>query len=286
MEAKIIKGKEIAEKINKKTAKEVLDLTNKHGIPPHIKTIIIGDNKASSLYLKLRDRQCKKAGIYSSHLEYPTTIKESKIIQDIEDLNNNKEIHGILLQLPLPKKLSPNRIIEKINPKKDVEGFTPYNMGRTLIGEELIVPCTPLAVLKIIEHENIALKGLDITVINHSTVVGKPLSAIFLNRNATVNICHVFTKDLKKYTSKADILATATGVANIIKKEHIKNGAFVIDVGIIKSDKGVCGDVDFKSVKNVAGKITPVPGGVGPVTVACSLHNMLKTYKNCVKEKK
>ena len=158
-------------------------------------------------------------------------------------------------------------------------------MGRTLIGDEHIIPCTPLAVLTILEHENMDLKGKDVVIVNHSNVVGKPLAALFLNRNATVSVCHVFTKDMKKYAAEADVLVTAAGVAGLIKENHVKKDAFVIDVGIIKTEDGICGDVDFDSVKEKAGKITPVPGGVGPVTVASSLRNMIKTFKNCVEEK-
>jgi methylenetetrahydrofolate dehydrogenase (NADP+)/methenyltetrahydrofolate cyclohydrolase len=175
--------------------------------------------------------------------------------------------------------------MKTVDPEKDVEGFNPVNMGRTLIGDEHIVPCTPLAVLVILEYENTDLKGKDVAIVNHSNVVGKPLASLFLNRNATVSICHVFTKDIKKYTTKADILVTATGKPRLITGDHVKENAFVIDVGIVKTEDGVCGDVDFESVKEKAGKITPVPGGVGPVTIACSLRNMLKTFKNCLEEK-
>jgi len=169
-----------------------------------------------------------------------------------------------------------------VDPKKDVEGFNPHNMGNVLIGSESIIPCTPLAVLTILEHEKVDLKGKDVVVVNHSNVVGKPLTALFLNRNATVSVCHVFTKDIKPYTSKADILVTATGIPKLITAGHVKKNAFVIDVGIVSTKEGICGDVDMNSVKEKAGRVTPVPGGVGPVTVACSLKNMIKTYKNCV----
>ena len=154
-------------------------------------------------------------------------------------------------------------------------------MGRTLLGNEAIVPCTPLSVLTILEHEHIALKGKDVCIVNHSNVVGKPLAALLLNRNATVSVCHVYTKDSKQYTGKADILITGAGVPKLITKDHVKENAFVIDVAIIPTKNGICGDVDVESVKEKIGKITPVPGGVGPVTIACALKNMIKTYKNC-----
>ena len=187
---------------------------------------------------------------------------------------------------PIPDHISPNKLMSTIDPKKDVEGFNPYNMGKTLIGDEYIVPCTPLAILTILKHEKIDLEGKEIVIINHSTVVGKPLTALLLNRNATVTVCHIFTKDTKQHSSNADIIITATGIPGLITKDYVKSGAFVIDVGIAEKKDGICGDVNFNSVQEKAGKITPVPGGVGPVTIACSLKNMLKTYKNCVEEKK
>ncbi|MCK5031309.1 MAG: bifunctional 5,10-methylenetetrahydrofolate dehydrogenase/5,10-methenyltetrahydrofolate cyclohydrolase, partial [Thermoplasmatales archaeon] len=252
---------------------------------PSIATIKIGEDQTSALYLKLRDNACKKAGIVSNHLEFPQDVSENKILRSISRLNKDKSVHGILIQFPIPGHISSDKLMNAIDPKKDVEGFTPYNMGRTLIGDEHIVPCTPLSVLTILEHENMDLKGKDIAIINHSNVVGKPLSALFLNRNATVSVCHVFTKDAKQYTSRADVLVTATGIPRIITSDYVKKNAFVIDVGIVNTKDGICGDVDFDSVKEKAGKITPVPGGVGPVTVACSLINMIKTFRNCVEEK-
>jgi len=168
---------------------------------------------------------------------------------------------------------------------KDVEGFNPENLGRTLIGDESLVPCTPLSILTILDHEKIQLQGKDVVIVNHSNIVGKPLAALLLNRNATVAITHVFTKNLRMYTSKADILITGAGVLNLITKEDIKDQAIVMDVGIIETKDGVHGDVDFESVKEKAALLTPVPGGVGPVTIACALTNMLKTYQNCVQKK-
>jgi len=197
-------------------------------------------------------------------------------------LNKNNDVHGILIQFPIPNHIKGDSLINALDPNKDVEGFNPFNMGKTLIGDEHIIPCTPLSVLTILEHEKTKFEGTDVVLVNHSNVVGKPLTALMLNRNATVSICHVFTKDLKSYTKNADILITAAGVAGVIKSDHVKKDAFVVDVGIIPTKDGVTGDVDFESVKNKAGKLTPVPGGVGPVTVACALINMIKTFKNCV----
>jgi len=283
MTAKIIDGRKIAENLRKEIKNEINSLKSKYNKTPNITTIKIGNDPSSELYLKLRTRACDEVGIKSNHLEFTSDVSEKKVLQSIYKLNKDDNVHGILIQFPLPKNISSDKLVNALDPKKDVEGFNPFNIGRTLVGDENIIPCTPLSVLTILEHEKTVLKGKDIVIVNHSNIVGKPLAALFLNRDATVSVCHVFTKDFKKYTKKADIIVTATGVPNIIKNDHVKNGVFVIDVGIIKTKDGVCGDVNFDSVKEKAGKITPVPGGVGPVTVACSLLNMVKTFKNCVK---
>ena len=282
MTAEIVNGRKIAEGIRKKISEEVKKLKSKYKIVPNITTIKIGDDPSSGIYLRLRDKACEEVGINSIHLEFPENVSEEEVLKGIARLNNDDKVHGILIQFPVPEHLSADKLVNTLDPKKDVEGFNPQNMGRTLINDEYIVPCTPLSVLTILEHEKIKLEGKDIVIVNHSNVVGKPLTALFLNRNATVSVCHVFTKDMKSYSSKADILVTATGLPKFIKNEHIKKGAFVIDVGIVKTKEGICGDVDFESVKDKAGKLTPVPGGVGPVTVACSLINMVKTFKNCI----
>jgi len=282
MTAEIVNGRKIAEGIRKKISEEVKKLKSKYKIVPNITTIKIGDDPSSGIYLRLRDKACEEVGINSIHLEFPENVSEEEVLKGIARLNNDDKVHGILIQFPVPKHLSADKLVNALDPKKDVEGFNPQNMGRTLINDEYIVPCTPLSVLTILEYEKIKLEGKDIVIVNHSNVVGKPLTALFLNRNATVSVCHVFTKDLKSYTSKADILVTATGLPKFIKNEHIKKDAFVVDVGIVKTKDGICGDVDFESVKDKAGKLTPVPGGVGPVTVACSLINMVKTFKNCI----
>jgi len=282
MTLEIVKGRKIAEKIQNDVSKKVKEIEKKYDIKPNIATIKIGENKESDLYLKLRDKACNKVGIKSTHVEISSDVSEKKVLEKIVELNSDKNVHGILIQMPVPNHISSSKLFETMDPKKDVEGFTPINTGRLMKGDEFIVPCTPLAVLKILEHEKIDLKGKDVTIINHSTVVGKPLSIILLNRDASVSVAHVFTKKLIDYTSKADIIISAAGVAGLIKKEHIKPGSFLIDVGIIKTETGVTGDVDFDSVKNMAGKLTPVPGGVGPVTVACSLLNMIKTFEKSI----
>jgi len=286
MAATIIDGRAIAKQIRKDVAKEVAQLTKRYDITPKIATIKIGKDPSSDLYLKLRDKACHEVGITSHHLEFSRDIIEDEVLRAIQELNKDHMLHGILIQFPMPDHLSSNTFMNAINPNKDVEGLTPHNMGRTLIGNEHLIPCTPLSVLTILEYEKISLKGKNVVIINHSNIVGKPLAALLLNRNATVTVCHVFTKDIKPYTSTADILITAAGIPRLITANHVKNNAVVIDIGIVPTKDGICGDVDFDAVKEKAGKLTPVPGGVGPVTVACSLKNMVKTYKNCVEDKK
>jgi methylenetetrahydrofolate dehydrogenase (NADP+)/methenyltetrahydrofolate cyclohydrolase len=285
MTAKVIDGRKIAKELRNTISKEVEQLKSKYQIIPNIVTIKIGSDPSSDLYLRLRNKACEEVGIKSSSLEFSETVNEKEVLESINKLNHDSSVHGILIQLPLPNHISYDKLINSLNPKKDVEGLTPYNMGRTLIGDEHIIPCTPLSVLTILKYEKTKLEGKDVVIVNHSNIVGKPLSVLFLNRNASVSVVHVFTKDLKSYTSKADILVTAAGVSKILKKEYVKNNAFVIDVGIIKTKDGLCGDVDFDSVIEKAGKITPVPGGVGPVTVASSLKNMIITFKNCIEDK-
>lgn len=284
MTAKTIDGKKIAEEMRKSISKEVEDLKSRYKTVPNITTIKIGKDPSSELYLKLRDKACNEVGIKSNHLEFSQDASESEILESIKKLNKDDSVHGILIQFPIPKQISQDKLINALDPKKDVEGLNPYNLGRTLIGDEQLIPCTPSSILTILNYEKTDLKGKDVVIVNHSNIVGKPLAVLLLNRNATVSICHVFTKDLKSYTYDADILITAAGVAKLINKDHVKKDAFVIDVAVVNTKNGICGDVDFESVKEVAGKITPVPGGVGPVTVACSLRNMIKTFKNCVGE--
>jgi len=284
MTATMVNGREIAKEIRNKITLEVSQLKKKYHTEPSITTIIIGRDPSSELYLKLRTAACNEVGVSPKILHFEADVPEKTILQTIQSLNDDPAVHGIFIQYPVPSHLSSNKLMRTVSALKDVEGFNPENMGRTLIGDEFLVSCTPLSVLTILDHEHIVLKGKDIVIVNHSNVVGKPLAALLLNRNATVTICHVFTKDLKSYSCKADILITGAGVKNLITKDHIKNKAIVIDVGIIKTKDGVRGDVDVESVLEKAALLTPVPGGVGPVTIACALSNMVKTYRNCVEK--
>ena len=284
MVSTIIDGRQIAKEMKTTLAKEIQHLVKKNGITPLVTTITIGHDSTSELYMKLRNNACNEVGISTHHLSFNSECTEDQVVQAIQTLNNDDTTHGILIQYPVSKHLHPERLMTAVDPRKDVEGFHPVNLGNAMIGKEDLVPCTPLAVLKILEQAKIPLQGKDVVIVNHSTVVGKPLTALFLNRNATVAVCHVFTKDLKRYTKNADILVSAAGVPKLVTADHVKEKAVVIDVGIIETKDGVCGDVDFQSVKEKASVITPVPGGVGPVTIACALSNMVKTYSNCLEK--
>ncbi|MHC1582017.1 MAG: bifunctional 5,10-methylenetetrahydrofolate dehydrogenase/5,10-methenyltetrahydrofolate cyclohydrolase [Candidatus Syntropharchaeia archaeon] len=282
----VVDGRKIASEIKEKISLEVKNLVSKYGTTPTMGTIIIGDNKESELYFKLREKASSEVGIKSEHYRFSGDVEEGEIIEVIEELNSSEEIHGIIIQQPIPEHISLCRLLLRLSPDKDVEGMTPRNLGKLMIGEEDIIPCTPLAVLRILEHVNVQLKGANVAIVNHSPIVGKPLAILLLNRNATVSVCHVFTRNLKEHTRKADILITATGVPGLIGREYVKEESVVIDVGISKTKKGICGDVAFDEVKEVVSIITPVPGGVGPVTIASALENLLKLYKRKVGEEK
>ena len=269
MNGEIIDGKKIADEIKNKARNKLKILLKNYTIIPKITTIKIGSNKESDLYLRLRDKACKEVGIQSVHKEFPTDISEDNLIQALDELNKDEDVHGILIQFPLPKHISEKKILKCLDPKKDVEGLTPFNMGRTILGDEYIVPITPLAVLTILEHEKIQLKGQNITIVNHSNVVGKPLASLLL----------------RQFTEDADVLISGAGVPKLITYDIVKKDSVIIDVAVVSSERGISGDVDFDKVKERVKKITPVPGGVGPVTVACSINNMLKTAKYCIGEK-
>jgi len=285
MTAEIVYGKEIAGMIKKSVVEDVKIFTDTTGISPKICTLMVGDNKPSRMYMNLRKKACDIVGIDTEQINLSDKISEKEFLDIIKEKNQNKIIQGILVQLPLPDHISKTKVFETLNPCKDVEGLTPYNMGKTMIGDEYLVPCTPLAVIKILENLRYDIMGKHVVIINHSTIVGKPLTALCLQRNATVSICHVFTKDLVPFTKKADILVTAAGVPGLITDQHVKKDAIVIDVSIVKTDNGITGDVDVEKIKEICSYITPVPGGVGPVTIACALENMVKTMNLSSMEK-
>jgi methylenetetrahydrofolate dehydrogenase (NADP+)/methenyltetrahydrofolate cyclohydrolase len=275
-ESRIIDGKVLAKKIEDEVTSGVEVLKSDRGVTPGLATILVGDDPASKMYVRLKHRACERVGVQAEDHFLPAETSQEELISLINTLNKDKNVHGILLQLPLPKHLFPQEAMEAIAPEKDADGFHPYNMGKLMIGDEELVPCTPHGVIRALEEYNVPIKGKNVVIVGHSNVVGKPLAAMFLNRNATVSVCHVFTDDLKKYTLDADILVVATGVKHLIKADMVKEGAVIFDVGITKEKDGVYGDVDFENVIKKAALITPVPGGVGPLTVAMLMKHVLR----------
>ncbi len=276
---RVIDGRKIAQGIEAKVKKEVEGFIKERGVKPALATILVGEHPPSKLYVKLKHWACKRVGILSEDHKFPQETKQEEIIKLIETLNNRKEIHGILVQLPLPKHIDERDVMTRIAPEKDVDGFNPLNMGKMFIGREGFVPCTPKGIIRALEEFNIDPQGKEVVVVGHSNVVGKPAAVMLLNRNATVKVCHVFTKDLKSHTKEADILIVATGVRGLIKADMVKEGAIVFDVGITWQDERVYGDVDFDDVLPKVKLISPVPGGVGPMTIAILMEHTLLAAK-------
>ncbi len=276
----LIDGKSLANKVQTSVAAEVEQLKQEKNIVPGLAVILIGDDPASHAYVKMKAKACENVGFYSITHNMPDTISQDEIIATIEMMNDNPRIDGILVQLPLPKHVDTDKILEVIDPKKDVDGFHAYNVGRLVTNLDSFVACTPLGVMKMFEEYNIDLEGQDVCVVGASNIVGKPMAALLLNANATVTVTHIFTKDLKAHTSQADIVIVGVGVPGLIKEDMVKEGAIVIDIGINRIEDGsLVGDVDFKNVSPKCSYITPVPGGVGPMTIAMLLSNTLKSAK-------
>ena len=275
----IIDGKALASDVEVETRKRAKKLAER-GIVPGLATVLVGENPASQMYIRLKHSACSRVGIRSENVVLPPESTEIDLIARIQELNSRSDINGILLQLPLPRGLSPQRAMMTIRPEKDVDGFHPQNMGALLLGAEKLVPCTPLGIIYALERLGKKLEGAEVVIVGHSNVVGKPLAAMMLNRNATVQVCHVFTRDLARHTRDAEILVVAAGVPGLIKKEMVKSGAYVFDVGINRVGDKTVGDVDYDQVSEVAGAITPVPGGVGPLTVAMLLRQTLLATEN------
>lgn len=277
----LIDGKKLANKVQSIVTNEVDVLKSEKNITPGLAVILVGDNPASQAYVKMKAKACKEVGFYSIVHEMPSSIAQDEIIATIEMMNNNPRIDGILVQLPLPKHIDTTKILEVVDPKKDVDGFHPYNVGRMVTGLDSFVACTPLGVMEMFKEYNIELQGKDICVVGASNIVGKPMANLLVNANATVTTTHIYTRDLASHTSKADIVIVGAGVPNLIKKDMVKDGAIVIDIGINKLDSGkLVGDVSFDEVAPKCSYITPVPGGVGPMTIAMLLANTLKSAKN------
>jgi methylenetetrahydrofolate dehydrogenase (NADP+)/methenyltetrahydrofolate cyclohydrolase len=279
----ILDGKKLSEKIKENLKNEVEELKNK-GITPGLAVILVGNDSASHTYVKMKRNACQKVGIYSVVHEFPESITEKELLSTIKMINENPNIHGLLIQLPLPKHIDTTKVLEAVDPSKDVDGFHPYNMGRLVEGLDTFAPCTPLGVMEIFEEYNIDLKGKDVCVVGASNIVGKPMWALLLNAWATVDICHIETKNLAAHTKRADIVIVGVGKPNLITADMVKDDVIVVDIGINRLEDGrLVGDVDFENVSKKASYITPVPGGVGPMTIAMLLKNTVKAARNFLK---
>mgnify|MGYP000858512635 CR=1 FL=1 len=277
---KIISGTELAKKLRGEIKEEATALREK-GIEPTLAVVLVGDNKASRSYVNSKHKACIENNINSVKIELDENISTASLLNEIEKLNNDSEVHGILVQLPLPKQIDSQTVLEAIIPEKDVDGFHPVNLGKLLQKDESIVPCTPKGIIRLLEEYEIDLTGKEMVVIGQSTIVGRPMALLGLNRGATVTVCHSRTKDLEKQIARADIIISAVGKPNLVKKEYVKKDAVIIDVGINRLESGkLVGDVDFDGVKDHVSAITPVPGGVGPMTIAMLLE---QTYLNACK---
>jgi methylenetetrahydrofolate dehydrogenase (NADP+) / methenyltetrahydrofolate cyclohydrolase len=276
MTAKIIDGKAIADRLRADYRLRVADLQSRHGVTPALAVILVGDNPASRSYVRGKIAGCKQVGIRSELIELPATVDESELLARIQALNDDPAIHGILVQLPLPPQIRVASVVEQISVEKDVDGFHLYNMGGLVTGNTVFSPCTPYGVQKILEYEQIPVAGRNVVVVGASNLVGKPTALMLMQQEATVSICHIKTRDLGQYTLLADILVVAAGVPNLIVPQMVRTGAVVIDVGFNRLPDGrIVGDVDFERVKEKASYITPVPGGVGQMTVTMLLHNTI-----------
>lgn len=277
--ATIIDGKELAKKI-RESLKIECDELKEQGINPRLAVIMVGDNPASKVYVRNKSKACDQIGIeYEEHL-LEENITQQELNDLIKKLNQDKNVNGILLQSPIPEHLNINQAFKAISCQKDVDGFTPSSMGKLTIGEDTFISCTPYGVMKMFEEYNIDLTGKDVVIIGRSNIVGKPLAQCCLAKNATVTICHSKTKNLKEHTKRADIIIAAIGKVKFVTADMVKEGAVVIDVGINRNEKGkIVGDVDFENVEKVASYITPVPGGVGPMTIAMLMNNVIKAAK-------
>lgn len=274
--AKILSGKTVSERIKEELKLEVKKL-NSQGIFPGLAVVIVGDDPASRVYVNSKKKACEEIGIYSEEYALPVETTEEELLGLIEKLNTSEKVCGILVQLPLPKHINEETIINAISPKKDVDAFHPANVGKIMIGNYDFLPCTPAGVMELIKESGIDVSGKECVIVGRSNIVGKPQAMLLLHANGTVTICHSRTKDLAQKTKNANILVAAVGIPNFIKGDMIKEGAVVIDVGINRlENKKLVGDVDFESAEKVAGAITPVPGGVGPMTIAMLMKNTLK----------
>lgn len=280
MSSAIINGKEIGQEIRNSVAARVASLKEK-GLTPGLAVVLVGDNQASATYVRNKQKSCEAIGMFSELVKLPEETTQEALLEQIEILNKREDIHGILVQLPLPKHIDEDTVIATIAIEKDVDGFSPVSVGKMMLGQETFLPCTPFGVMKLLEYSGIDIAGKHAVIVGRSHIVGKPMGQLLLQKDATVTYTHSKTPDLPSFTKQADILIAAVGRANFITKEHVKEGAVVIDVGINRDeDNKLCGDVNFADVDGIASHITPVPGGVGPMTITMLLFNTVQAAEN------
>ena len=279
-----IDGKAFSQVILEKIREEHNQLKEKYGKQAGLAVVIVGNNPASQVYVRNKMKACENVGFYSENIELDENISEKELLQEIDKLNKNDRINGILVQLPLPSHINELKIIDSISPEKDVDGFHVANIGKMVIGDETgFISCTPYGIMQLLEEYKIEIAGKDAVIIGRSNIVGKPMALMLIQKGATVQVCNSRTKDLRKKLNDADIKKVAAGIQKHLKKEDVKKGAVVIDVGINRVDGKICGDVDYEEVAEKASYITPVPGGVGPMTIASLIKNTFKSYKNSLK---
>jgi len=283
MAATLIKGSEISKQIKEEIKNEVAKLKEKYNLTPGLATILVGEDEASKVYVGAKEKACKELGIYSERIDLPANTTEADILTLIDKLNKESKIHGILIQLPLPKHINETNVLNAVDPKKDVDGFHPVNVGKMVLGEPAFLPCTPHGILELLKKSNVETSGAEVVVVGRSNIVGKPIANMLLQKkkggNATVTICHTGTKDLASHTRRADILIVAVGKPKTVTADMVKEGVVVIDVGVNRLETGLVGDVDFEAVKEKARAITPVPGGVGPMTITMLMYNTVQAAK-------
>lgn len=279
--AEIISGKVVSEKLRLELKDSISKFILESGHTPGLAVVLVGDNPASQVYVRNKHKACLEVGINSYEINLPTETTEEKLLSVIDELNSDGRVDGILVQLPLPKHIDEERVINRINPEKDVDAFSPSNVGRIMIGNYTFLPCTPAGVMELLKHYNIAIEGKNCVVVGRSNIVGKPMAMLLLEKNGTVTVCHSRTQNIGEICRAADIIVVAVGRGGFLTADMVKPGAVVIDVGINRGDDGkLCGDVAFDEVEKVASYITPVPGGVGPMTITMLLKNTLSAAKN------
>jgi len=280
MSSAIINGKEIGQEIRNSVAERVSRL-KEQGLTPGLAVVLVGDNQASATYVRNKQKSCEAIGMFSELIKLAEETTQEELLAQIELLNNREDIHGILVQLPLPKHIDEDTVIATIAVEKDVDGFSPVSVGKMMLGQETFLPCTPFGVMKLLEYSGIDISGKHAVIVGRSHIVGKPMGQLLLQKDATVTYTHSRTPDLPSFTKQADLLIVAIGRANFITKEHVKEGAVVIDVGMNRDENNkLCGDVNYSEVDGIASHITPVPGGVGPMTITMLLFNTVQAAEN------